>query len=250
MAKTTTNSVQRVRKCPLDVAFTNPGGVPVLLVCGSWDCPSCAKMNAREWARIAKWGVEHLPGKCYFWTLTMPGYYRDTDYAYFKIPKLWDALRKDVQRHVEAWLYIAFVEGQPERSFMPHFHVLSSAKSWRRFKDFAVSHGFGHQADQQEITGDGAAAYVSKYASKQGNSAPRGFRRVRCSRTWPKPPDPPKNAYLVRGHQETLFIFLSRVAMVAHKDIGELYEDYRLTIGDPIDNDEWRDYHRIDNPLD
>lgn len=243
--KTDDSSVQPKRTCPLDVAFTAASGKAVPLICGSWNCPSCARVNAREWARIAKFGVENLPGKCYFWTLTLPGYYKDTDYAYLKLPKLWDALRKDVQRHFAVWLYIAFVEGQPERSYMPHFHILSSEKSWKRFKDFAVSHGFGYQADQQEITGDGAASYVAKYASKQGNSAPKGFRRVRCSRSWPKPPKPPMQAYLVRSNSETLYGFLDRVAYTTHQDIGRLYEDYTLIMAQSVDTVQWSLYNKI-----
>jgi len=238
------------RKCPVDVAFKSQSGTAVALVCGSWNCPTCSKLLAREWARIAKYGVDHIGETAWFWTLTMSRKVKTREKAFEIMPTLWNSLRMAVQRASGLWLYIAFVEGQPHRAYMPHFHVLGSVPSWRDFAEIAVAAGFGYQAKEKPITSDGAAGYVSKYASKQGWDAPRGFRRVRASRKWPRPPDEPKDKYLVRSNSETLYGFLERVANTTHRDVGELYEDYRLTIGDPIDAAEWMQTNKIDNQLD
>src|SRR5258707_4215780 len=113
-----------------------------------------------------------------------------------------------MQRHTASWPYLAFVEGQPNRGAMPHFHVLSSAPTPYRIKDFAVHHGFGHQADEKPITSDGAVDYVSKYASKQGTSAPKGFRRVGRSSKLAKPPQHDRDAYLDKLKCATLALSL------------------------------------------
>lgn len=231
--------MQSERKCPTGVAFTAAGGRAVPLRCGSWNCPTCARINARRWAIIARYGVDHLPPPTYFWTLTLPSAIRSRPRAFEKLPTLWDVFRKRIQRHTNAWLYIAFVEGQPQRGYMPHFHILSSVKSYIRLKDIAAEVGFGFQAKEIVINSEGAAQYVAKYASKQGQPAPKGFRRVRASRNWPKPPDNESEPYIVKAGKETVFGFLSRVAMRTHRDIGELYEDYTLALGNPIDPDEW-----------
>lgn len=40
------------------------------------------------------------------------------------------------------------------------------------------------------MEGRRAAYYVSKYTSKQGEMMPKGFRRVRVCRRWPRLPKP------------------------------------------------------------
>lgn len=227
------------KQCPLDCAFTSIDGKPVALTCGSWNCETCSKILAREWARIARYGIEHIPGEPYFWTLTMSNRVRTVAYAYEVLPRLWDTFRKKIQRHVDAWLYIAFVEGQPQRGYMPHFHILSSVKSYSRLKDLAVGSGFGYQAKELPIDSAGAEYYVAKYASKQGWQAPPKFRRVRASRTWPRPPDPEKDVYLVRSHMETLYGYVERVARLTYRDVSDVYEDYQLTMGQRVDEATW-----------
>lgn len=239
------SKTQSERQCPTDIAFTAAGGRPVPLRCGSWNCQSCARFNAHQWARVARFGVAHLDNQAYFWTLTLSGAIRSQQRAYELLPKLWDTLRKKIQRHAGAWLYIAFVEGQPRRGYMPHFHILTPVKAWERLKDIAVASGFGYQAKESLIDSDGASDYVAKYASKQGWHAPPNFRRVRCSRSWPKPPDPEMEQYLVRANTETLYGFLDRVARKTYRDTGELYEDYMLCMGRPIDTEDWQTTNSI-----
>lgn len=232
-------------KCPTDVAYKAADGKAIALTCGSWNCRYCAQTLAVEWSRIARHGVENMGHEAYFQTFTLPGSVITRRKAFEILPRLWDNLRKSFQRHNLAWLYIAFVEGQPHREFMPHFHVLSSAKAHKRIKDLAVEVGFGYQAKEKRVSDQGAADYVSKYASKQGWDAPKGFRRVRASRKWPRPPDPPLEAYLVKAGTETLFAFLSRVSVATGRDVGDLYEEYRILMGEAIDEDEWLTYNKM-----
>jgi len=110
------------------------------------------------------------------------------------------------------WEYCAFVEGQPERGHMPHFHIISTRKCPKRIKDVAVWNGFGHQAKQERVNSGKAAAYVSKYASKQSPVTPAGFRRVRASRGWASLPEREPSAIYVQAAKESLQDYLTRVA--------------------------------------
>lgn len=219
------------RPCPSDVGFRSKDSVAIPLLCGSWNCATCSGLLARKWAGIARHGVTIMGHNAFFWTLTLPGYYTSRKQGYEALPGLWDSLRKDIQRHSDRWMYIAFVEGQPQRDFMPHFHILSEIASYKRLKDLAVSHGFGHQAEESEVTGDGAVDYVTKYSSKQGNDAPKGFRRVRCARSWQKPYPKAGEKYIVRHRGETVTTFLLRVSYLTGRDVGELWGSYQVLMG-------------------
>lgn len=72
--------------------------------------------------------------------------------------------------------------------------------------------GFGYQAEEKRINSAKAAAYVTKYASKQSPSAPKGFRRVRASQGWTKLPEKGQDALIVQAVGESLQNYLSRVA--------------------------------------
>lgn len=139
--------------------------------------------------------------------------YKTPQQAYADLPRLWDRFRKYVKRYYNGkWEYVAFVEGQPKRVDMPHFHIISLIKSPKRLKDLAVWSGFGHQAKEKPVTSDKAAWYVAKYASKQSASCPRGFRRVRSSVGWTKLPAKDGAALIVQAKAETLQAYLCRVA--------------------------------------
>lgn len=163
----------------------------------------------------------------YFWTLTLRGKFRSASSGFKALPGLWDGLRKTVQRSVGNWSYCAFVEGQPQRDYMPHFHVISSVKSPYRFKDFAHDHNFGHQAKEARINGPKAAAYCAKYASKISPNTPKGFRRVRASRDWAKLPDQDYTPLLVKSRGETVMSFILRVSDNVGIDPSILYERWR-----------------------
>jgi len=168
----------------------------------------------------------------------MSGKIRSRKFAYSILPKLWDTLRKALQRSFGGkWSYIAFVEGQPKRYGMPHFHVISLKKAPKRLKDMAVSAGFGHQAKEKPVDGKGAAFYVSKYASKGDQHMPGKFRRCRTSQDWPKLPDYEGEAYLVPNKRETTLDFILRVHEKTGVDVEELHERY---------SDAWQQFTELD----
>lgn len=234
------------RNCPLMVAFTDKAE-PRLIYCGKWSCTHCAKINARKWAKIVRHGMKVSGGygmRAHFWTFTMGQKYKRPSDAYRDIPRIWDVLRKVIQRDQKKFTFIAFVEGQEQRSAMPHFHVITfnhiprgnskRVEPLKWIKDMAVRVGFGYQATDEIVTGKRAAAYVAKYASKGAPDIPKGFRRVRCSRDWPKPPKPATDPYLVRAAKERVQDFLIRVSEVANVPLQEVADKY-VKMGDKME---------------
>lgn len=196
------------------------------------------KRLAGKWAKRAELGRVPAPTdpnpEFWFLTLTLPSVYADAEQGFKALPVLWDTTRKSYQRFYETWMYMAFVEGQPNRGNMPHFHVLSDVvppiKPGKKgyvtkhgLHDWAVALGWGFMADLQIVSNSGGAAYVAKYASKQAPNAPKGFRRVRCSQSWPKLPDLGGNAWLVPSKNEEIDQFIIRVSETVNIDPDTLY---------------------------
>jgi len=215
--------------CPYGIAFDVNGKV-VALWCGKWSCERCQKINAKLWAWRASLHINNADRTAYHWTLTLRSSVR-TPYQGFKvIPKLWDNMRKIVQRQTGKWSYMAFVECHPKRSKIPHFHVLSLTPSpalgthkAEPLKDLAYMAGFGYMATESEVQGYKAAYYVAKYASKHDTAMPRNFRRVRTSQDWAKLPEVLLDPYLVKSHDENVSEFLLRVNTQTNVDIDTLY---------------------------
>ncbi len=195
-------------------AFKHDGTV-VTVYCGKWSCKRCSKVNANRWAWRVRLYIGERGETAWFWTFTLGISYRTRKSGYLALPRLWDTLRKELQRQFGKWQYCAFVEGQPHRGSMPHFHVISLVKSPRRIKDLAVHVGFGHQAYEEPVNDKKAAHYVAKYASKTDAQMPTGFRRVRTSRGWPKLPPYHGERYMVKSSLETLADYLLRVSDVS-----------------------------------
>lgn len=225
--------------CPIAVCFTSDGKAKFLR-CGQWHCKHCRGVLAREWARVVRFGMTELlasGGTPLFWTFTLGKRYKVPAEAYEHLKRLWDSLRKSIQREQGTFQYVAFVEGQPKRRNMPHFHVVTFAsvpvkfrqrKDKRKWiKDFAAHYGFGHQAKEIPITTDAAAAYCAKYVSKATDGIPKYFRRVRTSQKWPIPPEPPTKPYIVRSAGESLDAYLLRVEEASGRDIDDLVRDYQ-----------------------
>jgi hypothetical protein len=145
---------------------------------------------------------------------------------------MWDRFRRTIQKSYPNWQYAAFVECHPHRNNIPHYHVISLYPTPYRLKDLAVSCGFGFEAWDVPISSRGAAAYVSKYASKQGYIMPRGFRRVRVSHRWPKLPKPgyEKRVYPM-GNRESVKAYIRRVASITGMKYSELLSSW-LSAGD------------------
>lgn len=220
-------------KCPAFYAF-NGKGVCTPVPCGQWSCPHCAKHLARLWAWRAKLQVNQSEkGRYWFWTLTMRGKYHSAQSAFKVLPRLWDTFRKAVQRQLKKkgtpqWSYLAFVEGQPKRDYMPHFHILSSAKSPKRLKDMAMEAGFGFEAYEKPVDGAKAMSYVAKYASKQGQATPKRFRRVRATRDWAKLPPFDGDPLFVKARNEPLTDYLLRVNSATGVDMDTLLDRWSL----------------------
>lgn len=215
--------------CPYGIAFSVQGK-PVALWCGKWSCERCQKINAKLWAWRASLHINNSDRTAYHWTLTLRSTVK-TPYQGFKaIPTLWDNLRKIVQRKSGKWSYMAFVECHPQRSKIPHFHVLSLTPSplvgthkTQAIKDLAFTAGFGYIASESEVQGYKAAYYVAKYASKHDPAMPRNFRRVRVSQDWTKLPEVELDPYIVQSPTESLTDYLLRVNTQTCVDVDVLY---------------------------
>jgi len=170
-------------------------------------------------------------------TLTFGAGYKAPNRAFAVLPRLWDALRKDMKRNTrDGWQYLAFVEGQAKtRGGMPHFHIISNREpptkrgkygqfTLRGLHDWAVKRGFGFEAHIRRVDSKLGAWYVSKYASKGDDSMPRGFRRVRPVRGWAKLPVDPERKLIVPSKGETLIHFMLRLNELTDVDIDTLYE--------------------------
>lgn len=226
----TVKEIKRRRgKCPVFFAFNHKGEC-VAVRCGLWTCPECARRNAQLWAWRVSLHITKRGKPAYFWTITMRGKYKTAEDAYKALPRLWDNLRKIIQRAFGSWEYIAFVEAHPHRSNIPHFHIISMRKSPRRIKDIAHEAGFGYQAKEKLVQNSQAAVYVAKYASKTDEKMPKNFRRVRACRTWTKLPDFAGHELFVKSKTETLSEYLIRVNEATGINIDELLERwYTLT---------------------
>jgi len=225
---------KKAGKCISFYAFTTKGKI-VPVSCGKWSCPVCAKENAMLWAWRCRLQIDNSTDVYYVWTFTLGSKFKLPKQGYAALPKLWDNLRKVVTRwYTKAtgdkgfrWVYMAFVEAQPKKRKMPHFHIITNVPAPYRIKDFAVHNGFGHQAIQDEITSKKAAYYVSKYVSKGDPNMPKKFRRVRTSQLWAKLPPYVGDKLYVRSKKETLTAFLLRVSDDTDTDIDDLWEQWK-----------------------
>lgn len=234
LSKTATNKPKKKRqeshlldKCASIMAFTASGEV-VAIPCGQWSCPQCAKHNSRMWAWRVRIHVDAAADhRAYFWTVTMRGKYRTAAAAYKDFPRLWKHFQRAIKRKTGKWSYCAFVEGHPRRGKIPHFHIISMQKCPGRLKDIAMEAGFGFQATETRVTSTRAANYCAKYASKQGEGMPKGFRRVRASHDWSKLPDVPGKSLLVKRKKEALWEFIIRVSEEIGVDAETLAENWQ-----------------------
>lgn len=229
------------RHCPTLIGFTLQGKARIIY-CGQWSCPRCSKKLARKWAnrvRIHITETTRIDGEnWYMLTVTLGSTEKEVAPAYRKLKKLWNRLRMSITRQVKTrWQYCAFVEGQPKRQSMPHFHIILNVippkivgKKGRVTKhavhNFAHRLGWGFEADFQAVTDDDASYYVSKYVSKGSAVIPRGFRRVRVSRRWTPFPLDPLKRLIVRRQGETLPDFFTRVQELTDTPLDDLYSEW------------------------
>lgn len=226
------NTGDTKRNCPTQKAFDHTGKV-VNVWCGNWACPRCGKVNARLWAWRVRVHIQDSQGKAYFWTLTLGSRYTTPEQGFTALPKLWDTFRKMVQRAIPGkWQYCAVVEGQPKRSDMPHFHIISMTKAPARLKDMAVHAGFGHQAKEKTIDGAQAGYYVTKYSTKSSKAMPKKFRRVRVSQDWPKLPEYHGLPMIVKAKNEHTSAYIMRVSEITGVGLDVLWERWHDMVWD------------------
>lgn len=162
--------------------------------CKLWACPVCAQINRARWCARTWLGARALQAAgAHLSFVTLTSHERLDASATLAIFKYaWPALRKRISRSVGHWDYILVPEKHGDGRL--HAHLVCTAHLCKRwYKDNARECGLGYQADAQQLeTAEYAAAYVGKYLSKEmGQSEdpwPRGFRRVRCSQSWPPLP--------------------------------------------------------------
>jgi len=230
--------------CVIGYGFNQHGKIKPIR-CGLWTCPDCAKWNAKQWAWRARIQLREDDRDYYFVTFTLGRKYKSVELAYKDLPRLWDGLRKYIERFYRKstankswrWTHLAFVEGQANRRGMPHFHILSAVRMPYRVKDFAVHRGFGHQATQEKIDGERAQRYVAKYASKGDPHIPKGFRRCRPSRDWAKLPPYDTGRFLVPDKKESLSDFFMRVERETGADVDDIRDSW-------IERAEWLAEHK------
>lgn len=93
--------------------------------------------------------------------------------------------------------------------------------------NFAVSKGWGFEAELKPVDDRGAGWYVAKYASKQHEDTPKGFRRVRASKTWAKLKKHDHDPLIVPGKSEDVEQFINRLSELTGVPQEECYAYYR-----------------------
>lgn len=182
--------------------------------CNHWDCPCCGETRAREEYRRITWGAEVLEDeghKLYFWTLTCRGKEISYEYAmehYYEWTNvLLTNARAKAKRISSFWAYIQVTEHQKKTRAHPHSHLITSflpadavsfqdrkghdamASAW--FFNANVTAGLGVQHQITEVKSASAVSrYIAKYLFKSALTEqwPAGWKRVRYSHNWPKPP--------------------------------------------------------------
>jgi len=159
--------------------------------CKLWSCPACAETNKRLWAVKAYHGAEQLAaeGAQHIAFLTLTSHERlDAAGSLAVWPSAWSKLRDRAKYASGGFDYLLVPEQHADGRL--HVHAIETAGLGKRFwKDAARKSGLGYQCEEEEAnTPAGAAYYVVKYLTKSiaYTNWPKGFRRVRTSRNWPK----------------------------------------------------------------
>jgi hypothetical protein len=162
--------------------------------CKSWNCPACGPINRALWAWKGFYAAQALFAEgrpVMFTTITChegltPGQ------SLWVWPRAWAKLSTRARRATQgAFTYLMIPE--QHRSTKLHVHAIDTSglkESW--WKDNARESGLGYMIDHQPARSPGGVAlYISKELTKSLGTLtwPKGFRRVRTSRDWPKAPE-------------------------------------------------------------
>ncbi len=221
--------------CPAGQRLFTTDGWIMRTYCNSWHCPVCRRRLAHYWAEQVYYGwCLWRPRPFYFLTFTLPGWLKVPASGYDCLPGCWDTLRKEIQRTYGWFIYAAFVEEQTLNRNMPHLHVLTLTNLPSRLNEIALHAGFGYQSQNLLVTGRAAVYYVAKYASKELAHAPKNFRRVRISQTWPRLPSPDLPQDYIpqpRTLSTSEYIWMCSAQLgIEHQVLVERYDNHALDL--------------------
>lgn len=158
--------------------------------CKLWSCPTCSVINRQKLAMEAYHATEKLIDsgeQLYFLTLTSHRKL-DAKQTLWVWPKGWKKLQARVRYYAGGFTYLAIPE--QHRNGRLHMHLIETAGLGTRFwKDAGAACGLGYKNEEEQLRSPAFASfYVTKYISKQMDMLdwPKGFRRIRKSRDWPK----------------------------------------------------------------
>lgn len=156
--------------------------------CRRWSCEQCRENLANEWAFAAFYGAKELQEQSFGLAfITITSHERLSPEMTISVwPSAWRKLYMRVRRKYGAGEYFMTSERHKDRRL--HVHALVTwdiEHNW--LKNAARACGLGYMAHVREVDHPlAAAAYASKYLTKFGDVWPRGWRRVRLSRGWPR----------------------------------------------------------------
>lgn len=162
--------------------------------CKMWSCSVCAPINKRFWTARAWHGAETIVGaddgaELHFLTLTSLGGLTPAQSLYV-FPKAWKKLHARARYRQPGYHY--FMVPERQQSGRVHMHAITTlAMSTRWWKDNGAACGLGWRNENEPCRNPLFAAwYASKYLAKsiEVSGWPKGFRRTRLSRNWPKLP--------------------------------------------------------------
>lgn len=218
--------------------------------CKMWACPYCAEVNKKLWTFRAFHGAAVLSGtepllgnttnfasareefassQCAikpqdslmsFLTLTS---HRDLGPAASTavFGSAWNNLLRRARHSGSQGQY--FMVPERHKDGRLHAHAIETFNLGTRWwKDNAAEVGLGYIAEEAVArSAAGAAYYAGKYLAKSLDVAtwPRGWRRVRTSRGWPKAPDkeqPPGWVWLPLPRDETLAAAWQRLEQIGY----------------------------------
>jgi hypothetical protein len=165
--------------------------------CKKWSCPYCAELNAESWRFVGFRGASLLVSEgltLRFITVTSRPYATPNQSLHY-FAQNWPKLVRRANYHtnkVEGQKWSYYLIPEQHKTGVLHAHLIASTNlKTRWWKDNAYACGFGYMAESEPISEPALAiGYINKYLSKsiQYTRWPKGFRRVRTSRNWPKEP--------------------------------------------------------------
>lgn len=164
--------------------------------CKQWDCEYCQELNRDWWVWVGMRGASLLLSEgieMSFITLTSRAYSTPNKSIHF-MKQNWPKLVRRAKYHTEKkagqkWAYMLIPERTKAGILHAHLIACTTLSShWWHDNGYATGFGFSNEAEPIDHAG-GAAKYISKYLGKDmlHTGWPKGFRRVRTSRNWPKP---------------------------------------------------------------